>query len=163
MAALQEKLINIVRRDPAVALYASQVGAGTGGQQGNDGRMFINLKPWDQRPGDDVMKAIARLSQKVQGVPDVQLFMQPAQDIDVVGRLSRTLYQYTLQDADSAELNTWAHECCSACRRCRNCETSPRTSRSAVTTATINIDRSAAQRFGIEPRQLDDTLYDAFG
>ncbi len=108
MVKLQQQLNDIVAHDPAVASFASQVGAGTGGQQGNDGRMYINLKPWDQRPGDDVMKVIARLSQKVQAVPGVQLFMQPAQDINVGGRLSRTLYQYTLQDADTKELNTWA-------------------------------------------------------
>src|SRR4029077_16007842 len=61
MAGLQEKLNDIVGRDPAVASYASQVGAGAGGQQGNDGRMYIHLKPWAETPGRGVMAAIARL------------------------------------------------------------------------------------------------------
>ena len=64
-----EQLNDIVGSDPAVASFASQVGAGTGGQQGNDGRMFINLKPWDQRPNDGVMKVIARLAEKAKAVP----------------------------------------------------------------------------------------------
>jgi len=71
MVTLQEKLNDIIAHDPAVASFASQVGAGTAGQQGNDGRFYINLKPWDQRPGDGVMQVIARLTQKVQAVPGV--------------------------------------------------------------------------------------------
>src|SRR6201996_4411043 len=70
--------------------------------------MYINLKPWSQRPNDGVMQVIARLSAKAQAIPGVQLYMQPAQDITVGGRLTRTLYQYTLEDSDPAELDTWA-------------------------------------------------------
>ena len=93
--------------------------------------MYINLKPWDQRPNDGVMQVIARLSAKAQAIPGVQLYMQPAQDITVGGRLARTLYQYTLEDADPAELNSLGAEgACSRCRRCRCCATSPRISRS---------------------------------
>jgi hydrophobe/amphiphile efflux-1 (HAE1) family protein len=163
MAKLQQQLNDIVAHDPAVASFASQVGAGTGGQQGNDGRMYINLKPWDQRPGDDVMKVIARLSQKVQAVPGVQLFMQPAQDINVGGRLSRTLYQYTLQDADPAELNAWAPKMLQRMQSLAQLRDVATDQQIAGTTATLTIDRDAAQRFGIEPQQIDDTLYDAFG
>ena len=97
-------------------------------------------------------------------MPGVQLFMQPAQDINVGGRLSRTLYQYTLQDADIAELNTWAPQDAAAhAERCRNLRDVATDQQIAGTTATMTIDRSAAQRFGIEPQQIDDTLYDAFG
>ncbi len=125
--------------------------------------MYINLKPWDQRPGDDVMKVIARLSQKVQAVPGVQLFMQPAQDINVGGRLSRTLYQYTLQDADTNELNTWAPKMLQRMQALPQLRDVATDQQIAGTTATLTIDRDAAQRFGIEPQQIDDTLYDAFG
>jgi hydrophobe/amphiphile efflux-1 (HAE1) family protein len=163
MATLQRKLNDIVAHDPAVASFASQVGAGTGGQQGNDGRMYINLKPWDQRPGDGVMKVIARLSQKVQAVPGVQLFMQPAQDINVGARLSRTLYQYTLQDADTKELNTWAPRMLQRMQSLPQLRDVATDQQIAGTTATLTIDRDVAQRFGIEPQQIDDTLYDAFG
>jgi hydrophobe/amphiphile efflux-1 (HAE1) family protein len=163
MTSLQQKLNDIVIHDPAVASFASQVGAGTAGQQGNDGRMFINLKPWAQRPGDDVMKVIARLSQKVRAVPGAQLFMQPAQDINVGGRLSRTLYQYTLQDADDNELNAWAPRMLQRMQTLPQLRDVATDQQIAGTTATLTIDRSAAQRFGIEPQQIDDTLYDAFG
>ncbi len=163
MVGLQQKLNDIVGHDPAVASYGSQVGAGTAGQQGNDGRMYINLKPWDQRPNDGVMKVIARLRQKAQAVPGIQLFMQPAQDINVGGRLSRTMFQYTLQDSDSAELNAWAPKMLSAMKKLPILRDTATDQQIAGTTATLTINGEAAQRFNIQPQQIDDTLYDAFG
>ena len=163
MVRLQEQLNDIVAHDPAVASFASQVGAGTAGQQGNDGRMYINLKPWSQRPNDGVMKVIARLSAKAQTIPGVQLYMQPAQDITVGGRLTRTLYQYTLEDSDPAELNTWAPKVLQQMQALPMLRDVATDQQIAGTTATLSIDRNAAQRFGIQPQQIDDTLYDAFG
>ena len=162
MVGLQKQLNDIVASDPAVASYASQVGAG-GGQQGNNGRMFIVLKPWDQRPGDGVLKVIARLAKKVQGVQGIKLFMQPAQDLNIGGRLSRTLYQYTLQDADPAELNAWAPKMLAAMTKLPALIDVATDQQIAGTTATLTINRDAAQRFNIQPQQIDDTLYDAFG
>jgi multidrug efflux pump subunit AcrB len=78
---LQTQLNEIIATDPAVASFASQVGAGTAGQQSNDGRFYINLKPWDQRPHDGVARVIARLAEKARGIVGVSLFMQPAQDM----------------------------------------------------------------------------------
>ena len=163
MVALQQKLNAIVEHDPAVASYASQVGAGTAGQQGNDGRMYINLKPWDQRPDDGIMKVIARIAKQAQTIPGVQMFMQPAQDINVGGRLSRTQYQYTLQDADSGELDAWAPKMLAAIKKLPILRDVATDQQIAGTTATLTIDREAAQRFNIQPQQIDDTLYDAFG
>ncbi len=163
MSRLQQQINDIVMHDPAVASFASQIGAGTAGQQGNDGRMYINLKPWDQRLNDDVMKVIARLAKKAQAVPGVQLFMQPAQDINVGGRLARTLYQYTLQDSDTAELNGWAPKVLQQMQALPILRDVATDQQIAGTTATLTIDRSAAQRLGIQPQQIDDTLYDAFG
>ena len=108
IAKLQEQMNAIVGKDPAVLSYAAQVGAGTAGQQGNDGRMYIQLKPWNKRPNDGVMKVITRLTKEANSIAGIRVFMQPAQDINVGGRLARTMFQYTLQDADLAELNTWA-------------------------------------------------------
>ena len=85
----------------------SSVGAGTAGQTANNGRMYITLKPWSER-SDTVMQVIDRIDQKMQAVSGIQLFMQPAQDVSVGARLGRTLYQYTLQDANADELNHWA-------------------------------------------------------
>ena len=163
MVRLQEQLNDIVSHDPAVASFASQVGAGTAGQQGNDGRMYINLKPWSQRQNDGVMRVIARLSAKAQTIPGVQLYMQPAQDITVGGRLTRTLYQYTLEDSDPAELNTWAPKVLQQMQALPMLRDVATDQQIAGTTATLSIDRNAAQRFGIQPQQIDDTLYDAFG
>ncbi len=163
MVRLQTQLNQIVHDDPAVASFASQVGAGTAGSQGNDGRMYINLKPWDERPNDGVMRVIARLAEKAKAVQGVQLYMQPAQDINVGGRLSRTMYQYTLVDADPAQLNLWAPKVLAKVKALPFLRDVATDQQISGTTATLTIDRDAAQRFGIQPQQIDDTLYDAFG
>ena len=96
-------------------------------------------------------------------MPGVQLYMQPAQDISVGGRLSRTLYQYTLQDADADELNALGAEGAGRMKALPILRDVATDQQIAGTTATLTIDRDAAQRFGIQPQQIDDTLYDAFG
>jgi hydrophobe/amphiphile efflux-1 (HAE1) family protein len=161
MVQRQERINKIVHDDPAVDSFASLVGAGNGGQTANNGRVFINLKPWGQR--DPVMKVIARLADKVQAVEGIRLFMQPAQDITVGGRLARTQYQYTLQDADPSELNSWAPKILNKVRGLHQVRDVTSDQQNAGTTATLKIDRDAAARFGIQPQQIDDTLYDAFG
>jgi hydrophobe/amphiphile efflux-1 (HAE1) family protein len=163
MMRLQTRLNDIVQHDPAVASFASQIGAGTAGQQGNDGRFYINLKPWDQRPNDGVMKVIARLAEKAKAVQGVNLYMQPSQDINVGGRLARTMYQYTLEDANSEELNRWAPKVLAKVKALPILRDVATDQQIAGTTATLSINRDAAQRFGIQPQQIDDTLYDAFG
>ena len=161
MMQLQERINQIVHDDPAVDSFASLVGAGSAGQTANNGRVFINLKPWGQR--DPVMKVVGRLSEKVAAVEGIRLFMQPAQDITVGGRLSRTQYQYTLQDTDPAELNLWAPRILDKVRGLAQVRDVTSDQQNAGATATLKIDRDAAARFGIQPQQIDDTLYDAFG
>jgi hydrophobe/amphiphile efflux-1 (HAE1) family protein len=163
MVKLQMQLNEVVRTDPAVAAFGSQVGAGTAGQQGNDGRLYISLKPWSERPGDNVMKVIARLTQKARAIPGIKLYMQPAQDINVGGRLSRTMYQYTLQDADADELNHWAPKMLKQIQAIPILRDVATDQQIAGTTAALTIDRDAAQRLGIQPAQIDNVLYDAFG
>ncbi len=163
IAKLQEQMNAIVGKDPAVLSYAAQVGAGTAGQQGNDGRMYIQLKPWNKRPNDGVMKVITRLTKEANSIAGIRVFMQPAQDINVGGRLARTMFQYTLQDADSAELNTWAPKMLDAMKKIPQLRDVATDQQIAGTTATLTINREAAQRFNIQPQQIDDTLYDAFG
>ncbi len=157
----QQQVNAIVAADPAVASFASLVGAGNAGQTANNGRLFINLKPWGTR--DPIMKVIARLSEKTAGLEGFKLYMQPGQDITVGGRLSRTLYQYTLQDADPTELNHWAPKLLDKLRTVPILRDVTTDQQVAGTTATLQIDRDAAARFGIQPQQIDDTLYDAFG
>src|SRR5205085_1415802 len=91
------------------------------------------------------------------------LYLQAAQDINVGGRLSRTQYQYTLQDADLAELYQWAPKVLDALKSLPMLRDVATDQQMAGTTATLTIDRDQAARFGIQPQAIDDTLYDAFG
>jgi multidrug efflux pump subunit AcrB len=107
MSALQQQVNQIVMDDPAVASVVAAVGAGVAGQTANNGRMYITLKPWDQRK-DNANQVIARLDRDMQSIQGIRLFLQSVQDVRVGGRISRTQYQYTLQDNRPDELNTWA-------------------------------------------------------
>jgi hydrophobe/amphiphile efflux-1 (HAE1) family protein len=162
MSGLQSAIDQVVLKDPDVASVVSNIGAGVGGQTANDGRMYITLKPWGERK-DGVMQVIDRLSQSTQAAAGIRLFMQPAQDISVGGRLSRTQYQYTLQDADSAELNEWAPKILAKIQQIPELTSVTSDQQNSGTTETLTIDRDTASRFGIQPAQIDAVLYDAFG
>ena len=162
MAQRQMALAKIVGDDPDVAAYSSSMGAGLGGQTGNNGRIYISLKPWDERHSN-AQQIIARLAAKTRSVPGAQLFMQAGQDINIGGRLAKTQYQFTLQDADIQELYQWAPKVLDRLRSIKAIRDLATDQQMAGTTATLTIDRDAASRFGITPQQIDDTLYDAFG
>ncbi len=162
MARQQQAIAAIVGADPDVASYSSSVGAGLGGQTGNNGRIYISLKPWEERHST-AQEVIARLRDKTQSLEGAQLFMQAAQDINIGGRLSRTQYQYTLQDADLNELYAWAPKVLDRLKAMGLLRDLATDQQMAGTTATLTIDRDAASRFGITPQQIDDTVYDAFG
>ena len=162
MARRQQALAAIVGADPDVAAYSSSIGAGLGGQTGNNGRIYIALKPFEDRTAH-AEQIIARLREATRGVEGAQIFMQPAQDINVGGRLSRTQYQFTLQDADLGELYEWAPKVLAKLRTLPTLRDLATDQQMSGTTATLTIDRDAASRFGITPQQIDDTLYDAFG
>ena len=162
MAALQRKVDDMVQQDPAVGAVVSSVGAGAGGQTANNGRMYITLKPWDQRTAT-VTQVISRLDQKMAPIGGIRLFLQPAQDVSVGARLSRTLYQYTLQDNDGNELNQWAPKILDKMRQIPQLADVTSDQENAGTTETLTYDRDQASRFGVLPAALDDILYDAFG
>ena len=162
MARRQQALAAIVGQDPDVESYSSSIGAGLGGQTGNNGKIFISLKPWSERKSD-VNQIIARLRKKSAGVEGAELFMQAAQDIRVGGRLSRTQYQFTLQDADLPELYEWAPKVLDRLRALPGLRDLATDQQMAGPTASLTIDRDRASTFGITPQQIDDTLYDAFG
>ncbi len=164
MSRRQVALNTMLQQDPDVATVSSSVGAGLGGQTANNGRLYITLKDWEQRtPGSDVGAVIRRLSDRAQQLEGIRLYLQPAQDISVGGRLARTQYQYTLQDANSEELNTWAPRLLDAMRKIPVLRDVNTDQQMSGTTATLAIDRDAAARFGVQPQLIDDTLYDAFG
>jgi HAE1 family hydrophobic/amphiphilic exporter-1 len=139
------------------------VGAGIGGQTGNNGRMYISLKPWDQRSGGSAQDYIARLRPKLARVEGGALYLQAAQDIRVGGRLSKTEYQYTLQDANLAELNEWSPKILDKLQSLSMLRDVTTDQQMSGTAATLTIDRDAASRFGIQPQVIDNILYDAFG
>jgi HAE1 family hydrophobic/amphiphilic exporter-1 len=156
----QEELGKIVQADPAVASVAMAVG-GNGGAL-NTGRMFITLKPRDQRDAS-AMQIIARLRPQLEKVQGARLFMQAAQDIRLGGRASRTQFEYTLQDANLTELNEWAPKILDRMKKLPELRDVATDQQTNGTTLTLTIDRDAASRFGIQPQLIDDTLYDSFG
>jgi multidrug efflux pump subunit AcrB len=162
MSRLQHQVDELVLKDPAVASVVSSVGAGTSGQTANNGRMYISLKPWDQR-SDNAMQVIGRLDEKMKAISGMRLFLQPAQDVSVGARLSRTLYQYTLEDPNSDELNTWAPKILAKMQQIPLLADVTSDAENSGTTETLTYDRDQASRFGIQPAAIDNILYDAFG
>ncbi|MEA2944072.1 MAG: hydrophobic/amphiphilic exporter (mainly bacteria), family [Bradyrhizobium sp.] len=156
----QEQLGAIVQADPDVASVAMAVG-GSGGAL-NTGRMFITLKPRDQRKSN-AQQIIARLRPQLEQVEGARLFMQAAQDVRLGGRATRTQFEYTLQDANLAELNEWAPKILDKMKTLPQLRDVATDQQTQGTTLTLTIDRDAASRFGIQPQLIDDTLYDAFG
>ena len=106
MKERQQALQDALMRDPAVQSVGSAVGAGGGLYTLNDGRVFIQLKPHDQR--DPIDRVIARLRTNLAKIQGITLYMQAAQDITIGARLNKTQFQFTLNDADQGELNHWA-------------------------------------------------------
>jgi hydrophobe/amphiphile efflux-1 (HAE1) family protein len=157
-----EDIGRVLLADPAVAAYSATIGSGSGGQTGNNGRFFISLKPFDQRDVS-AQQVIARLRPKLAQLEGAQLFLQAGQDIRVGGRVSKTQYQYTLQDADVSELYDFAPKVLAKLKTVPELRDLATDQQMAGTTASITIDRDAASRFGILPQVIDDTLYDAFG
>jgi len=163
MSAIQEKLNAIVEADPDTAGFGATVGAGVGGQTGNNGRIYIALKPWDERVGGSVQQYIARLRPKFAAVSGGMAFLQAAQDIRVGGRLTKTEFQYTLQDADFGELFTWSPKVLAKLQTLPMLRDVTSDQQTGGTTVTLTIDRDKAARFGVQPQVIDDTIYDAFG
>jgi multidrug efflux pump subunit AcrB len=161
MKRYQLALSAVVAADPDVATVGMNAGA-TGQQTQNNGRFFITLKPRDQRSAS-AMQIIDRLRPQLAKVQGAALFLQPAQDINIGGRPTRTLYQYTLQDPDLNELNQWAPKIYAKLKSLPQLTDVATDQQTGGDTLTLTIDRDAAARFGIQPQLIDDTLYDAFG
>jgi hydrophobe/amphiphile efflux-1 (HAE1) family protein len=162
MYKLQEQAGRIVQADPAVATMAMGLGTGTGNASQNYGRMFITLKPREDRDVD-AFQVISRLRKQLAGVIGVKVFLQAAQDVTVGARAALTQFQYTLQDANYDELNTWAPKLLGKLQSLPELRDVGSDQQSNGTTLQLKIDRDMASRFGIQPQQIDDTLYDAFG
>src|SRR5260221_8591890 len=162
MIERQSRLVDILLKDPGIDGVISAVGAGGVNQTVNNGRMFINLKPRDQRDAS-ASQIIDRLRPKLAQVPGIALFMQASQDINVGGRFSRTQYQYTLQDADLDELDHWSPVLLKALQGIPLLRDVATDQQIAGPTLRLEINRDAASRLGVSTQAIDDTLYDAFG
>jgi HAE1 family hydrophobic/amphiphilic exporter-1 len=161
MAERQQALLNAVVRDPAVASVGSAVGAGGGNTTVNNGRVYIALKPQNQR--DSMAQVMARLRTNLAKIQGITLYMQAAQDITIGGRVSKTMYQYTLADADPGELNHWAALFLEKIKAIPGIVDVATDQLNAGPLLDITIKREVASSFGILPFTIDNTLSDAFG
>ena len=162
MAEKQQELARIILQDPAVESLSSFIGVDGTNTTLNSGRIQINLKPLEQRriSASDVIR---RLQPNLAGVDGITLYMQPVQDLTVEDRVSRTQFQYTLEDPDQNELNYWTNKLMARLKQMpelRDLATDQQTSGLA---ASLVVDRVTASRMGITPQAIDQTLYDAFG
>jgi len=162
MVQRMQDVIDTVRKDPAVASIGANIGAGGATATLNQGRVFIALKPHDQR-GVTADGVIARLNTKLAAVQGITLYMQAAQDITVGARLSKTQYQYTLTDADSNELNHWSAVFLEKLKSISGITDVTSDQQNAGPRLNVTVNREVASSFGILPATVDNTLDDAFG
>ena len=162
MAEKQQELAKVILADPAVDSLSSFIGADGTNTTTNSGRMSINLKPLDQRKMN-ASDVIRRLNSKLDQVQGIQLFMQPVQNITVDDRVSRTQYQYTLEDPNADELNDWTNRFVNRLKQLPELEDVATDQQPGGLAVSLVIDRVTASRLGIAPTTIDNTLYDAFG
>ena len=159
--AMKRKFIHlqsIVERDPAVATVAGY----TGGRATNSGFLFVSLKPLNERHVS-AAEVVARLRPRLNRVAGARLFLVPAQDIRVGGRQTAAQFQYTLYGSDAATLYRWVPKIVAALRKSKKLIDVNSDLQQGGLETVVKIHRAAASRFGIEPTQIDNTLYDAFG
>ncbi|HEV3201458.1 MAG TPA: efflux RND transporter permease subunit, partial [Bryobacteraceae bacterium] len=162
MAERQQALAHVILQDPAVESLSSFIGIDGTNATLNSGRIQINLKPLEERK-TGALDIIRRLQPQLAQVEGITLYLQPIQDLTVEDRVSRTQYQYSLEDPDPKELGTWAT------RLVEKLQTSPllrdlaSDQQNTGMQTHLVIDRNTASRLGITPQMIDDTLYDAFG
>ena len=162
MAQKQMELAKVILEDPAVESLSSFIGADGTNITTNSGRMSINLKPLEERK-INASDVIRRLQTKLQNVQGIQLFMQPVQNITVDDRVSRTQYQFTLEDPDPNELSDWTSRFVSRVKQLPDLEDVATDEQPGGLAVSLVIDRPTASRLGIAPTTIDNTLYDAFG
>jgi multidrug efflux pump len=162
MAERQQRLVDVVLQDSAVDNVSSFIGVDGTNTTLNSGRIQINLKPLEERKVS-ATEVIRRLQSNLQSVQDIQLFLQPLQDLTVEDRVSRTQFQYSLEDPNSTELATYTR------RMVQELSKEPMVTDVASDLqdqgmgATLVINRDTAARLGIAMSDVDNTLYDAFG
>jgi len=162
MIERQQALAKTILADPAVSSLSSFIGVDGTNTTLNSGRIYINLKPFAERR-NSVQEVILRLQGELAGVEGITLFLQPMQDLTVEDRVSRTQYQYTLEDADPEELSRWAPTFVETLQTLPELRDVGSDQQDQGLASLLVIDRSTASRLGITPQLIVDTLYDAFG
>ena len=162
MAIKQQELARIILQDPAVESLSSFIGADGINTTLNSGRISINLNPIEKRHMS-AADVIRRLQTNLAQISDMHIYMQPVQDITVDDRVSRTQYQYTLEDPDFDELNQWTDKFVTELKKLPDLEDVATDQQTGGRALPLNIDRVTASRLGIAPTTIDNTLYDAYG
>ncbi len=162
MAERQQALAQVILRDPAVASLSSFIGVDGTNVTLNSGRVLINLKPLAERriSASDVIR---RLQPALAHVDGITLFMQPVQDLTVEDRVSRTQFQYSIEDPDARELSEWAPKLVDALAAAPELRDVSTDQQDAGLGTRLILDRATASRFGITPLVITNTLYDAYG
>ncbi len=156
------RIVGIIKDDPDVEYVIGFTGGGGGNSTVNTGRMFISLQPFSKRTATS-NQVIARLRKKLAHIPGAPTFLQPVQDLRVGGRMSNALYQYTLQGENVGELNSWGQKILQKMRSMPELADVSSDQQNRGLEEDLLIDRPAAARLGINPQQIDEALYDAFG
>ncbi len=162
MAELQQKVATVILKDPAVESLSSFIGIDGTNTTLNSGRILINLKPLEERHTMAV-DIIRRIQKGMESVEGITLFMQPVQDLTVETRVSRTQFQYSLEDPDVKELSEWVPQLVSRLQACPQLRDVTSDQQDEGRQVRVVIDRDSASRLGITPQMIDDVLYDAFG
>jgi multidrug efflux pump len=162
LAERQQALAKTILHDPDVVSLSSFIGIDGTNMLPNSGRIQINLKPREERT-DDAPTIIRRLQARLNDVKGITLYMQPVQDLTVEDRISRTQFQYSMEDADGKELSDWAPKLVDKLTALPQLRDVASDQQDRGLQETITIDRDTASRLGILPQTIDDTLYDAFG
>ncbi len=162
MAQRQQELAKVILQDSDVDSLSSFIGVDGTNTTPNQGRIQINLKPRDQRH-EDASAIIRRLQPQVAKVEGIQLYMQPVQDLTVEDRVSRTQFQYSIEDADANELAQWTPKLVAKLQTLPQLRDVASDQLTGGLRTNITIDRDTASRLGIFPQAIDNTLYDAFG
>jgi multidrug efflux pump len=162
MEQLQLKAMDIVLADPAVAGLGSSVGASGFNASVNNGRLFISLKPLDERNNVSTAAVVARLRAKVSNIPGLRVFMTPAQDLRVGGRQSNSTYQFTLWSPDIDQLQAWVPKVLAQVKQVPGVTDLTTDREQGGLQANVIIDRPAAARLGVAIQDIDNALNDAF-
>jgi multidrug efflux pump len=162
LAQRQQALASVILKNPNVDSLASFIGIDGTNTTPNSGRIQINLKPRNQRK-ETASEIIRDLQPELAKVEGITLYMQPVQDLTIESRVSRTQYQYSMEDADVNELATWAPRLLQKLQAAPALRDVASDSQNNGLEANLVIDRDTASRLGILPQAIDDTLYDAFG